>query len=359
LGSPYIPSVLARLSIQLRQSACLSEKQAVEAVSALVDEQIPVEVKAEFLAALAAKGETVEEIGHFARELRALSIRPPIHPQLREEVILDVCGTGGDRLNTFNISTTVALLVASAGVPVAKHGNRAVTSRSGSADVLEALGIPVDLSPEQAAQSLREHQFAFFFAPKYHPCFKHIAPARKLCAQRGQRTIFNILGPLLNPAQPNAQLVGVAASHLCDPMGRVLQALGVRRAMVVCGRVQDHWLDELSIWGDNMIAEFKEDGRFSAGLQSLQGFAFQQACLGDLAGGDQRCNAETVKQLLHNQDRGPKRDAVLLNAGAALCVAGKAGSILDGWNLAADLIDSGKAAQKLEDLRRSSPAPQT
>ena len=325
-------------------------------MSALIDEHIPVEPKAAFLTALAAKGETVEEIGFFAGELRARCIHPPIDPKLRHQVILDVCGTGGDRLNTFNISTTVAFIAASAGIAVAKHGNRAVTSQSGSADVLEALGVPIDLAPEQAAQALRDHQFAFFFAPKYHPSFKHIASARRLCADRGQRTVFNILGPLLNPAQPSAQLVGVPSANLCEPMGRVLQALGVRRAMVVSGRVEAAWLDELSIWGENMIAEFYQDRAFMAGMQALRGFPFQSASLADLTGGDRQANAETVRRLLRSQERGPKRDAVLLNAGAALFVAGKTSSILEGWDLAADLIDSGKAAQKLEDIRQCSAA---
>ncbi len=347
-----LPGVLARLTKHLRQPCALSEGQAADAVDALLDESIPAELKAEFLTALAVKGETVEEIGFFARELRGRCIHPPIDPRLRQEVILDVCGTGGDRLNTFNISTTVALVVAAAGVAVAKHGNRAVTSQSGSADVLEALGVPIDLAPEQAAQWLRERHFAFFFAPKYHPSFKHIAPARKLCAQRGQRTVFNFLGPLLNPAQPNAQLVGVPAANLCEPMGRVLQSLEVRRGMVVSGCVREGaWLDEFSIWGRNMIAEFYHDRGFHAGLQTLEGFPFQEATLEDLAGGDREKNAETVRRLLRGQDRGPKRDAVLLNSGAALCVAGKARSILEGWDLAAELIDTGKAAQKLEELR--------
>ena len=152
--------------------------------------------------------------------------------------ILDVVGTGGDRLSTFNISTTVAILCAAAGVAVAKHGNRAVTSSVGSADVIEALGIRVDLSPADAARALREHGFAFFFAPNFHPAFKNIAPARKLCAERGQRTIFNILGPLLNPARPSAMLVGVPRPELCEPMARALQSLGARRGMVVCGSVE-------------------------------------------------------------------------------------------------------------------------
>src|SRR5262245_38432769 len=179
------------------------------AVADLIDEKASAETKADFLAALAQKGEAAEEIAAFAQELRDRSIAPPIDAETRAREILDVCGTGGDRLNTFNVSTTVGIIAASAGIAVAKHGNRAITSQAGSADVLEALGIRVDLTPEAAARSLRDHQFAFFFAQSYHPAFKHIASARRICAERGQRTIFNFLGPLLNPARPSAQLVGV------------------------------------------------------------------------------------------------------------------------------------------------------
>ena len=148
-----------------------------------------------------------------------------------------MCGTGGDKLDTFNISTTVSILVAAAGVKVSKHGNRAITSKSGSSDVLGALGVPTDLSPEDAAVSIRDKGYAFLFAPLYHPAFKHIVPARQICAKRGQRTIFNFLGPLLNPARPTAQLIGVPNPALCEPMAKVLQALGIRRGMVVSGGI--------------------------------------------------------------------------------------------------------------------------
>src|SRR5208283_520898 len=222
-----------------------------------------------FLTALARKGETTGEIAGFARELRRRAIEPPIDAGTRGRQILDVCGTGGDRLNTFNISTTVAIIAAAAGAPVAKHGNRAVTSQAGSADVLEELGIKIDLTPEEAARSLREHDFAFFFAPNYHPAFKQIAPARRLCGERGQRTIFNFLGPLLNPARPSSQLVGVPRRELCAPIAAVLQSLGVRRGMVVCGSVVDgsaeRYLDELSTLGNNCVEDFAPPRRrFSA-----------------------------------------------------------------------------------------------
>jgi anthranilate phosphoribosyltransferase len=284
--------------------------------------------------------------------LRALAIIPPIDQATRDRGIVDVCGTGGDHQNTFNISTAVALVVASAGVPVAKHGNRAVTSKSGSADVLEALGIPIELSPEEAAEALRTHDFAFFFAPRFHPVFRHIAPARKLCAERGQRTIFNYLGPLLNPAQPAAQLVGVPIPSLCAPLARVLQQLGVRRAMVVCGASLNGYLDEMSTMGNTVVAEFHHERGFAVSTLSVRDLPIQPTVLGDLAGGDRAANAEVIRRLLSGEERGPKRDAVLLNAGAALFVAGRARSILEGWELAAGLLDSGRTAAKLAQVQR-------
>src|SRR6266436_7198823 len=201
--------MLEAFTKHLAGSQDLTEEQIGLAVEQLVAEGVPAAIKAEFLIQLAQKGETVREIATFASVLRAKSITVPIESELRANEILDVVGTGGDQLGTFNISTTVAIVCAAAGVRVAKHGNRAATSKCGSADVLEALGIPIHLAPGTAALSLRSHGFVFLFAPDYHPAFKNIAPARKLCAERGQRTIFNLLGPLLNPARPSAMLMGV------------------------------------------------------------------------------------------------------------------------------------------------------
>ena len=248
--------MLNTLTEQLRAGTSLSVEQVAEAVLQMTAEEVTPEVKAEFLTALAEKGETTEELAAFAGELREMATTVPLDEVTRAGEILDVCGTGGDGLNTFNISTTVAILCAAAGVTVAKHGNRAITSKSGSADVLEALGIPTDLSPTDAAASIAEHGFAFLFAPLYHPAFKHIAPARKLCAERGQRTLFNFLGPLLNPARPTAQLIGVPRAELTEPMAKVLQSLGIRRGMVVSGSVGNQRMDELSTLGENAIAEF-------------------------------------------------------------------------------------------------------
>jgi len=373
--------VLERLTQHLAAARSLADAQILSAVEQLTDAEIPAAVKADFLAALAQKGETPDEIAAFARALRDKSIPPPLDAETRAREILDVVGTGGDRLGTFNISTTAAVLCAAAGVTVAKHGNRAVTSRAGSADVLEALGVRIDLTPMEAARSLRERHFAFFFAPAYHPAFKHIAPARKLCAERGQRTIFNFLGPLLNPARPSAMLVGVPQPEWCEPLARVLQSLGVRRAMVVCGRVRSsvfgpssavalppgeegrgskvvvsrpatagHFLDELSTLGENTIAEFYQERGFAASVLAPEQFPMQRAALADLLGGDRQANAQIVRRILGGEERGPQRDAVLLNAGAALFVAGKAKSLSTGWDLAAATIDSGEAAAKLAQL---------
>jgi anthranilate phosphoribosyltransferase len=333
----------------------MSEAQVFEAVEQLVDENIPALAKARFLASLAIKGETIEEIVAFARALGAKAIRPEFDREGQGGEVLDVVGTGGDRLSTFNISTTVALLAAAAGVRVAKHGNRASTSTIGSADVMEALGLPFDLGPADAARCLREHGFAFFFAPKYHPAFRHIIPARKICAAQGQSTIFNLLGPLLNPAQPTAMLLGVSRPELCEPIARVLQSLGVRRAMVVCGKVPGEngprYLDELSTLGVSRVAEFYQERASITSELIPELFPIQPASLQDLRGGDRQQNASIIQQVLGGNERGPKRDAVLLNAAAALFVAGRARSLLAGWELAATVIDSGQARRKLNELR--------
>lgn len=354
--------MLHQLNQELAASRHLSNEQCQLAVEQLVDESVPATAKADFLCHLALKGETVEEIAAFVQALRERSIQPPLDAATRAREILDVCGTGGDRLNTFNISTTVAIVCASAGIAVAKHGNRAITSKSGSADVLEALGIQVDLAPAEAARCLSERHFAFFFAPNYHPAFKHIAAARKLCGERGQRTIFNFLGPLLNPARPSAQLVGVPRPELCEPLAHVLQSIGVRRGMVVSGKVsgpgvgdsssetKTDYLDELSTLGENSIAEFYQARGFTASKLQPDGFGLLPATLADLAGGDRQENADIVRRLLAGDERGPKRDAVLLNAAAALFVANRVRSLGEGWDLAAGLIDGGQAGRKLKQL---------
>ena len=342
--------MLNLLTEQLRGRTDLSSEQVIDAVEQMTSEEILPEVKAEFLTALAAKGESTEELAAFAGELRGRATTVPLDDATRAGTILDVCGTGGDGLNTFNISTTVSILCAAAGVTVAKHGNRAITSRSGSADVLAALGIPTDLSPAAAAASMAAHDFAFLFAPLYHPAFKNIAPARKLCAEAGKRTLFNFLGPLLNPARPTAQLIGVPRAELTEPMAKVLQTLGTQRGMVVCGSADGKPMDELSTLGENSIAEFYQDRGFATSTLSPADFQLSDATLEDLAGGDAETNAGLIRSILNGEDKGPKREAVLLNTGAALFVANAADSISAGMDLAAAVIDDGRAADKLAAL---------
>lgn len=344
------------LTTQLKNGQSLSVDQVQQAVVHLTAEGLPVEAKADFLTALAQKGETPDEIAAFARELRDRALAVPLDEATRAEEILDVVGTGGDRLGTFNISTCAALIAAAGGVRVAKHGNRAVTSKTGSADVIETLGLPLELTPEQVAAWIRDQGFAFLFAPKFHPAFRHIVPARKLCAARGQRTIFNFLGPLLNPAHPSASLVGVPRPDMCEPMARVLQQLGLRRAMVVSGRVETtpggavDYLDEFSTLGPTTVAEFYQDCALNVSAFDPAPLPLQKSSLADLRGGDRHDNARIVQQVLAGEERGPKRDAVLLNAAAALWVAGRARSIIDGWDVAAEIIDSGRAWRKLKSL---------
>ncbi len=349
--------MLENLTRQLTTGGDLSRAQVSDAVAQLAAEPIAAEAKAAFLEALARKGETPDEIAAFVLELRELAVRPQLDDTLRSNEILDVVGTGGDRLSTFNISTTVAILASAAGVLVAKHGNRASTSPIGSADVMEALGLPFDLGPEEAVRALREHGFAFFFAPKYHPAFRHIIPARKLCAARGQTTIFNFLGPLLNPARPTAALIGVPRPELCEPLARVLQSIGLRRAMVVCGTLRDETgaprcLDEISPLGPTTIAEFYQERALTVSQLSPDLFPLQPATLADLRGGGREVNAAIIRQVLGGEERGPRRDAVLLNAAAALFVAGHSRTLQEGWAHAAEVIDNGAARRKLEALGR-------
>jgi anthranilate phosphoribosyltransferase len=349
--------VLKKLITQMAQGAPLASEQVERAVESLVDEAISTEEKADFLTALAKKGETVEEITAFATALRARALKPDLDDSLRSRPLLDVVGTGGDRLSTFNISTTVALLASAAGVQVVKHGNRASTSPIGSADVMEALGIPFDLGPQEAVAMLREHGFAYFFAPRYHPCFRHIMPARRLCGQRGQVTIFNFLGPLLNPAQPSAMLLGVPRPELCEPLAKVIQSMGVRRGMVVSGSVrlesgEVRHLDEISPLGQTVLAEFYHESGFNVSTLHPELFPLQPVHLPDLHGGDREYNADTIRRVLNGKERGPKRDVVLLNAAAALLVADRVRTLAEGWLLAAETIDSGKAQAQFARLAK-------
>ena len=291
-----------------------------------------------FLTALRMKGETVDEIAGCAQAMRESAI--PVKPNRNQ--LVDTCGTGGDGSGTFNISTTVAFVAAGAGLAVAKHGNRSVSSRCGSADLLQALGVNLELAPEQVAQCIDEVGIGFLFAPKLHPAMKYaLAPRQEI----GLRTIFNILGPLSNPAQAKRQLLGVYHSDLTELMAEVLRALGAEHAFVVHGA---DGLDELSVTGLNKISRL-HDGDIETYYLDPQDLGLPRAKLSDLAGGSVEDNAAITKALLAGKD-GPKRDVILLNAAAVLIAGGKASSFSEGLKLAAEAIDNGSAQRKLYQL---------
>ncbi|MHB0977257.1 MAG: anthranilate phosphoribosyltransferase [Candidatus Aquicultorales bacterium] len=299
---------------------------------------------AAFITALRIKGETVEEISGFASVMRkhALPVRA------KAVSLVDTCGTGGDAPNTFNISTTSAFVVAGAGVPVAKHGNRSVSSQSGSADVLEALGIKIDLTPEMVADCIDAVGIGFLFAPAFHQAMKYaIGPRRQI----GIRTVFNVLGPLTNPAGADHQVVGVYDKDLTEVLAKVLGNLGLKHALVVHG---DDGTDEISIAGETTVSEMK-DGTVVTYKISPEMFGLTRASLEDIAGGSADENAKALRAILEGET-GARRDVVLLNAGAALLAADKAETLTDGIALAARSIDSGAALEKLRHLTEFSQA---
>jgi anthranilate phosphoribosyltransferase len=283
------------------------------------------------LAMMRVRGETPEEVAAFARVMRARAVRVEA-----PDGAVDLCGTGADGLHTFNISTLAAFVVAGAGVPVAKHGNRAITSRSGSADLVEALGIPLDPGPEAVARSIRETGFGFMFAPAYHPAMKHAMPIRR---ELPMRTIFNLLGPLSSPARVRRQLLGVADPSLVALIAGALSRLDTERAIVVHGADGS---DELSLAGPNQ-AVLVEGGSTREIVIDAVELGLGRAPLAALAGGDAQLNAAITVSVLGGEP-GPARDVVLLNAGAALFVSGRAADVAEGVDLAAEAIDSGRAA---------------
>lgn len=297
----------------------------------------PVQMSA-YLTALALKGETIDEITASAAGMRAHCIK-----LLHNLDVLEIVGTGGDGSNSFNISTTSSLVIAAGGVPVAKHGNRAASSKSGAADVLEALGVKITLTPERSAEILKKINICFLFAQNYHIAMKYVAPIRK---ELGIRTVFNILGPLSNPAGANMELMGVYDQSLVEPLAQVMANLGVNRGMVVYG--QDS-LDEISMCAPTSVCEIR-DGKFTSYEITPEQFGYERCEKGALTGGTPAENAEITKAILKGEEKGPKRQAVCLNAGAALYIAGKAASIEEGVKLAESLIDSSAALKKLEEF---------
>lgn len=295
---------------------------------------------AAFLAALStksARAETTDEIAGCAAAMRAHATRVDTGMELFE-----IVGTGGDNAHSFNISTTSALVAAAGGMKVAKHGNRAASSQCGTADCLEALGVNIQQSPEKCIELLKEVGMCFFFAQKYHASMKYVGAIRK---ELGFRTVFNILGPLTNPGSPSMQLLGVYDDYLVEPLAQVLVNLGVKRGMVVYGQEK---LDEISLCAPTTVCEIR-DGWFRTTVIAPEDFGFQRCTKEDLRGGTPAENAEITRAILKGE-RGHKRNAVLMNAGAALYIGGKAQSLQEGIILAGDLIDSGKAMKVLEQL---------
>jgi anthranilate phosphoribosyltransferase len=293
---------------------------------------------AAFLAALStksAKAETTDEIAGCAKAMRDHATKVETGMD-----VLEIVGTGGDGAQSFNISTVSALVCAAGGVKVAKHGNRAASSKCGTADCLEALGVNIEQSPEMCVKLLKEVGMCFFFAQKYHTSMKYVGPIRK---ELGFRTVFNILGPLTNPAVPSMQLLGVYDEYLIEPLARVLMSLGVKRGMVVYGTDK---LDEISLSAPTRVCEFK-DGWYKVYTIEPEMFGMEKCTKDDLKGGDPAENAQIVRDLLDGQ-KGHKRNTVLLNAGAGLYIAGKADSFEDGVKLAGELLDSGKVKETLE-----------
>ena len=303
---------------------------------------------AALLVALHMKGETVEEIVGFAEAIRKAAAPLNVHDSALDvsgterDALVDTCGTGGDASGTFNISTATALTIAGAGVRVAKHGNRSVTSRCGSADVVEALGVNITLPPARIAECLEAVGIAFLFAPAMHSAMKYVQPARR---DLRLRTVFNLLGPLCNPAHASAQVVGVYSPALVEKLAQALQMLGLTRALVVHGA---DGLDEITITGPSHVAEVR-NGTISVYDVTPEQFGLERAAISAIQGGDKVANAYIIRRLLDGE-RSPRRDVVLLNAAAALVVAGKANSISEALPMAAQSLDSGAARDKLAKL---------
>ncbi len=321
----------------LVQGINLSESEMAECMREIMEGNSTEAQIGAFLVALRIKGETVEEITGAAKVMRekAARINAP-------EGVVDTCGTGGDMARTFNISTTAAIVVSACGVPVAKHGNRSISSRSGSADVLEALGVRIDLPPEKVQECLFETGFGFLFAPLFHPAMKYaVGPRREL----GIRTIFNILGPITNPAGAKRQTVGVFTDRLTEPLARVLGNLGAEDVMVFHG---EDGLDEITITDGSKVTRFR-NGIIENLIIAPEDFGFNRAPVESIAGGDARENAEATMTILKGET-GPKRDIVVMNASVTLMVSGRTDDIKEAAAIAQEVIDSGKALRKLDEI---------
>lgn len=334
----------------------LSSREVEVAAALLLDSAAPDEKKERLLEALARKGETPAEIAGFVEAFLEHAVDPHLELLDLQGPTLDVCGTGGDQLDLFNISTTAMFISAAAGAVVVKHGNRGITSKSGGADVLEALGIRIDLPVDDFRRCVEQAGIGFMFAPIYHPAFKAVVGVRKSLAAKGVKTIFNLIGPLLNPARPECQLVGVFSRDLCPAFAEILQRLGRESAWVVHGTTGDgRSVDEVSLMGSTRICKSGSFQDLEDGEIRPRDFGFKHAEVAELQGGDAKTNALILEAILSGTETGPKRDMVLMNAGAALACAGLADHMDDGIEISREMIASGAALERLRLLQKAAP----
>ena len=337
---------------QLKLGLDLDEEAVEHAADSLLSADVDDAVKAEFLVALADKHESAGELAAFVRAFLARAVDPQIDSRKLTGPMLDICGTGGDRMDLFNVSTTAMFVLAAGGVVVVKHGNRAITSKCGGADVLEAIGVRIDLPPVDLKRCVEELGVGFMFAPHYHPAFKAVAPVRRQLAQKGVTTVFNMLGPLLNPARPSHQLIGVFSRTLLPRFAEVLALLGRESAWAVHGAAGEHGgVDELSTMGTTEIHAVESGKIRGAKTITPADAGLDSASLEELRGGDCAENVRILQGVLDGTIRGAKRDVVLLNAAAGFVVAGLAADLPSGVARSAELIDHGRAREKLEALR--------
>lgn len=329
--------------LKLSKKENLSYEEAKEVMDEIMSGKASSVQMSSYLTALSMKGETIDEITGSAAGMRANCIK-----LLHDLEVLEIVGTGGDNSNSFNISTASAIVIASGGVSVAKHGNRAASSKCGAADVLEELGVNINISPEKSRDMLSKINICFLFAQNYHIAMKYVAPVRR---ELGIRTVFNILGPLSNPAGANIELMGVYDESLLEPLAKVMQNLGVKRGMVVYGLDK---IDEISMSSETKVCEIEDKNNLKSYTISPKDFGYDLCDKKELEGGSVKENGEIIRNIFNLKDKGAKRKAVCMNAGAGFYLAGKVKNIKEGVKIAENLIDEKKALEKLEDFIRES-----